>query len=137
MDLIAPTRLPNGSSVWLDSEVRDFIRRLHDLDPRLALVKNGDGSWSIWRVGEDGSEHHIARSSPGAKLDQAVIEHLRQRDLTRRGTNPIEQMIANNLKREQEIEQHAEEALEEAMEKVISKSWRGHIPTNVEDISVL
>lgn len=135
MDIIAPTRLPNGARVWLDGETRDFIRRLNELDPRLALVQHTDGSWSIWRVGEDGSEWLIARSKPYARLDPGVIEILRQNDLRRdSGEKIADRMIDHNERLIRENKERGADALAEAVDKALSKSWHGRLPTKGEGI---
>lgn len=136
--MIAPFRLPTGKTVWLDLEVQSFVDRLKAYDDRLALIKdNPTGRWEIWRVGEDGKEHFILRSKPGAKLDAAkVIGMLQAGDTRAPGNDPIGRMIANNERVENEMEKKVEEATLEAMDKVLSKAWRGRIPTNVEDVSI-
>lgn len=129
MYLSVPKHLPDGSTVWLDPETVDFATRLHELDPRLALVRNADTSWSIWRVAEDGSEHCVARSKPGARLDQRVIDQLRRNDTRRRGgTRLAEAILRHNEKVEKDRIAADEELLLESIDRMLSKSWRGRVP---------
>lgn len=131
-DLIAPSNLPDGSRVWLAPEVRDFVQRLEALDPRLALVSNPDGGWSIFRVPEDGSDPRcIVRSKPGAKLDPQVIERLRARD-TRAGHDPVAEMIKANEKAQKDAEDRAVEAKMVFMDNLLSKAWKGRVPQTEE-----
>lgn len=136
-DLIAPHALPGGSRVWLAPETRDFIQRLEELDPRLALVKNADGTWAILRVPEDGTGPVCVMRSktPNAKLCPDVIEMLRARD-TRRGHDPVEEIIRHNNKVQKDAEDKAVEQRFLALDKMLSKSWRGRVASNVEDLSL-
>lgn len=135
--LIAPTDLPDGSRVWLAAETQDFARRLAELDPRLALVQNANGSWSIWRVPEDGTKpRHIMRSKPGAKLDPQVIEMLRRRD-TRSGHDPIEEIIKHN---EKLLKDKREKNIEDrfvALDTMMSKAWKGRVPATAEGFETM
>lgn len=132
MSLIAPADLPDGSRVWLAPETRDFVQRLEALDPRLCLVSNPDGGWSIWRQPEDGSPaRHIMRSKPGAKLAPEVVERLRARD-TRAGHDPVAEMIkANDKAIKDRIDKNVEERFL-AIDRMLSKSWRGRVPQTDE-----
>ncbi len=131
-NLIAPAALPDGSRVWMAPETMDFTRRLEELDPRLALVQDEAGAWSIWRVPEDGSDPvMICRSKPGAKLAPEVIERLRQRD-TRAGHDPAAEMIRNNDRVVKETRDREDEARFLALDAVLSKAWRGRVPTTDE-----
>lgn len=135
MDIIAPTRLPNGAKVWLDGETREFIKRLNELDPRLALVQFLDASWGIFRVGEDGSEHLIAKSQPYAKLDAMVIERLRHGDTWKRGgSRAVEETIEANVRAADRLRDQAADTMAEAVEKALSKAWRGRLPRKGEGI---
>jgi hypothetical protein len=134
--LIAPSSLPDGSRVWMAPETKDFVDRLEALDPRLALVQNPGESWSIWRVPEDGSPPvHVMRSKPGAKLCPEVIEMLRRRD-TRAGHDPVEEIIRHNELAAKRAADAEEEAMFLALDKMLSKAWRGRVPTNVEDLNL-
>lgn len=136
MSMMIPTRLPAGSTAWVDLEVRDFTERLTELDDRLALVKEPGERWSIYRVPEDGSPaKHILRSKPGAKLGPHVIELLRRGD-TRNGATPIEDIIRHNTLVEKHRQDAKEEAAAVAFDRLMSKVWRGHVPSNVEDLDL-
>ncbi len=134
MPLTAPHTLPGGQRVWLDGEVQEFIQRLAEFDPNMALYQDPDGSWLIARIAEDGSVHYIMRSKPGARLGPHVIAKLIEGDTWRRGNNPVERMIRHNEKVVRDSEAEAEEATLVALDKMLSKSWRGRVPSNVEDI---
>jgi hypothetical protein len=137
MSLIAPMNLPNGSRTWVAPEVQDFVKRLEALDPRLALVQNENGSWSIYRVPEDGSEpRHIMRSTPGAKLDPQVIERLRARD-TRAGHDPVEEMIKANDKAMKDRQDRTVEERFLAIDRMLSKAWRGRVPQTDEGFETM
>jgi hypothetical protein len=121
--------------VWLAPEVRDYTQRLQALDPRLALVQDTNGIWSIWRTPEDGSDSVcIMRAKrPDAKLDPAVIEMLRMRD-TRAGHDPVEEIIRHNDR----VVKAADDAIEEntniAFDKMMSRAWKGRVPQTAEGI---
>ena len=137
MSLIAPLTLPNGSRQWVAGETQDFTARLAALDPRLALIQNGNGSWSIMRVPEDGSEARlIMRSKPGAKLCPEVIEMLKSRD-TRAGHDPVEEAIRHNDKIVKDAEDAAAEARFIAVDKMLSKAWKGRVPKTLEGIETM
>ena len=54
--LIAPSRLPDGSTVWNDTsgDVGQVVTMLREYDPRLSLVRNNtEGRWEVWRQCED------------------------------------------------------------------------------------
>lgn len=122
MTIISPQTLPNGCRVWLDPEVADFTDHLKALDPALALVQHEDGRWSIWRVAEDGSEHVIARSQPGARLGPGVIERLRRGDS--RNRDVAGDMIRQNNLAEKHRADAEEENLQIALDKVAQKAYR-------------
>lgn len=133
--LTLPKRLPDGSYVWLDPETVDFAQRLSELDPRLALVRNADTSWSIWRLAEDGSEVCVARSRPGALLDPEIITKLRENDTQARGyTDLAARLEKHNAQVEQDRIADDEELLLESVDRVLSKSWRGRVP--VTDVGI-
>jgi len=136
--MLIPTRLPGGSQAWLDTETRDFVGRLTAFDPQLALVKNPNGSWEIWRVPLNGPEKPVMRSRPGVKLDAAqVIAQLQKGDShSRAHVDPVEAAIKHNDKIMRQRDQEAAEAQLEAYDKMLSKAWRGPVPSNVEDISI-
>ena len=118
-------------------ETRDFTERLEALDPRLALVQNADTSWSIFRVPEDGSQPRmICRSKPGAKLSPEVIHRLQMRD-TRHGHDPMEEIIKHNERRSKELEDQRVEARFLALDKMLSKSWRGRVPSTEEGFETM
>lgn len=136
-EFIAPTDLPDGSRAWVAPEVIDFTRRLEALDPRLALVKEPDGAWSIYRVPEDGSKaRHIMRSKPGAKLDPHIVERLRQRD-TRSGHDPVAEVIRHNDLAEKHRIDEAVEAKMIVLDKVLSKAWKGRVPDTEEGFGAM
>lgn len=133
MSLIAPHTLPGGQRAWLDAEVQEFTQRLTELDERLALYQDPDGSWLIARIAEDGSIHYIMKSKPGARLGPHVLQKLVEGDTRRRGHQPVEAVIRANEATARRNQEEAEEKALEMLDNVLSKSWRGRIPTNVED----
>lgn len=136
MNLTAPYTLPGGQRVWLDAEVQEFIQRLADLDPSLALYHDPDGSWIIARIAEDASIHYVMRSKPGARLGPHVIAKLVEGDTRRQGNDPVERMLAHNEKVQRDAEAAAEEATLVAIDKMLSKSWRGRITSTIEDSDI-
>lgn len=136
MNLTAPHTLPGGQRVWLDGEVQEFIERLAEYDPNMALYQDPDGSWLIARIGDDGSVHYIMRSKPGARLGPHVLQKLIEGDTWRRGNNVVEKIIAHNEKVARDAEAAAEEAFLVSLDRMLSRSWKGRIPTNVEDLEL-
>jgi hypothetical protein len=115
-------------------ETKDFTAALEMLDPRLALVKNPNGSWSIYRHPENGAPPvHIMRSKPGAKLSPGVIAMLRSRD-TRAGHDPIGEIIAHNDKVQKDATDKAVEQGFVAFDTMMSKAWSGIVPKTDEGI---
>lgn len=129
-----PRSLPGGRRVWLDGEVADFVDALHDLDERLALVQTVDGRWEIWRVAEDGQEVIVCRSSRGAKLDRSIIIKLAQNDARRQDV--VDRIIKQNDLAEKHRLDDAEEKFNVALDRLLSRTWRGHVPSNVEDLNL-
>jgi len=129
-----PRNLPGGRRVWLDGEVADFVDALHDLDERLALVQTVDGRWEIWRVAEDGQEVIVCRSPRGAKLDRSIIIKLAQNDARRQDV--VDRIIKQNDLAEKHRLDHAEESFNVALDRLLSRTWRGRVPTNVEDLNL-
>lgn len=137
--MLAPRTLPDGSRAWVDSHVKDFTDALTAYDDRLALVQNQrNHTWEIWRVAEDGSEYIVMRSKPGrdAQLGPGVIQHLADRDARRHGTSLVEGLIKHNEKAEDDARARYEESAFLALDKMLSKSWRGHVPSNIEDLDL-
>lgn len=121
----------------MDSYVKDFTDALTRYDERLALVQTNVGHWEIWRVAEDGTEYRVIRSKvPGAGLGPGVIEMLAQRDMQRQGAQQVEKLIQHNERVEKEAQDKYHEAAYLALDKMLSKSWRGHVPSNVEDLDL-
>jgi len=94
--VVAPTTLPNGAVAWLDDEVRQFTRDLHELSPRLALFREADKGWSIVEVCEDGRPRLVCRSKPNAKLGPEVIAMLREHDIRSRANQDIAQRVISH-----------------------------------------
>lgn len=135
--LVAPRTLPNGARTWLSPEVSEFSDRLRDIDPRLALVQHTDNSWSIWRVGESGEENVICRSKPGASLGPQVLQRLVEGDTRRRGGGDfVEKMIRHNDKVVKDAEDAEVESKFIAIDRMLSKAWKGHVASNIEDLSI-
>ncbi len=129
-----PRNLPNGKRVWLDGEVAEFVDHLTQLDPLLALIQCDDGRWEIWRVAEDGSEHIICRSQPGARLGPEVLQRLAAGDT--RASNPFDKVIrANEL-----VEKHRQDDMIEStflgVDRLLSKAWHGRVTSVIEDTSL-
>lgn len=129
-----PRNLPNGRRAWLDGEVSDFVDAMTRLDDRLALVQTEDGRWEIWRCAEDGSEVIVCRSPQGARLGPDVLERLARGD-TRRDD------IVGRMQRDNDLtEKHRLDAQEEAhnvaVDRLLSRVWKGHVPSNIGDLSL-
>lgn len=137
MSLTLPQKLANGSQVWLDPEVMEAARIISAYDDRLSIVKNQDQSWSIYRVAEDGQEAVVARSKPHAKLDpHFIVKKLQDGDTRRRGNDVVERVIKQNEKRERDMDSKYEDNVNDAMDKLMSKAWKGRIPSNIEDVNI-
>lgn len=81
---------------------------------------------------EDGSDPlMICRSKPGAKLGPELIERLRARD-TRAGHDPAAEMIRNNDRVAEEIREREVEARFLALDAMLSKAWKGRVPSTDE-----
>jgi hypothetical protein len=118
-------------------ETRDFIQRLEALDPRLALVQNGDRSWSIFRVPENGAPPVcICRSRPDAVLSPEIIHRLQMRD-TRGGHAPMEEIIRHNAKVQKDAEDREIESKFLAIDRMLSKSWKGRVPVTTEGFETM
>lgn len=126
MGLEQPRTLPGGERVWIDGQVADFVDALHRLDDRLSLTQTPDGRWSIWRVAEDGTEHRVCISGPGARLDQSIIHHLALNDSRR--FDVAGDMIRANEQRIAAVDAKAEEDKMVAYDKMLSKAWKGRVP---------
>jgi hypothetical protein len=132
--MMQPRTLPGGRRAWLDGEVADFVDAMMRLDDRLALVQTVDGRWEIWRCAEDGSEHMVCRSPVGAKLTLSVLERLAQGDTRRHDV--VEKMIRQNDLAEKHRLDAQEEAHNVAVDRLLSRVWKGHVPSNVEDLNL-
>lgn len=132
--MMQPRNLPGGRRAWLDGEVADFVDAMMRLDDRLALVQTEDGRWEIWRCAEDGGEVLICRSAPGARLGPAVLERLARGDT--RQHDVIGRMQRENDLAEKHRQDAEEEAYNVAVDRLLSRVWRGRVPTNVEDLNL-
>ena len=132
--MIQPRNLPGGRRAWLDPEVADFVDAMMRLDDRLALVQTEDGRWEIWRCAEDGGEHMVCRSPIGARLSPEILHRLAQGD-TRR-VDVVDRMIRQNELAEKHRLDAQEEAHNVAVDRLLSRVWKGHVPTNVEDLNL-
>lgn len=129
--LTAPQTLPGGQRAWVDGEVAEFTQRLSEFNPNLALYQNPDGSWLIAEITEDGGVHYVMRSKPGARLGPQVIEKLKQGD--RRHHDVVGRVIAYNDKVSRAAAEAEIEGKFVALDKMLSKAWRGRVPSNIED----
>ncbi len=74
------------------------------------------------------------RSKPGARLGPHVLEKLVAGD--RRRHDVVEQTVIHNERATKAAEDAEDEATMVAIDKMLSKSWRGRVPSNVEDLSI-
>lgn len=89
--LAHPQTLPDGRGLWVDPEVQDLVRILHEGDPvlgwegdpRLALYRTADRRWELWRLEVDGEYRPVMRSKPDTKLDHRLILKLMEIDRNR------------------------------------------------------
>ena len=132
--MTAPRTLPNGKRVWLDGEVADFTAALTALDERLSLVQCQSGRWEIWRVAEDGTEHIVTRSPVGARLGPAVLKRIAEND-TRR-TDVVGNLIRKNDLAEKHRKDAQVEGISVALDKFLSRTWKGRVASNIEDVSL-
>ena len=139
MGLDQPRTLPSGFRAFLPGECVDFIAALEALDDRLCLVQRqadhprGPG-WSIFRNPEDGSEAvPVAHGRPGARLGPGVIAKLAEGDSRRHDV--ADRLIKGNEANVRRVVHEAEEAKMVAYEKMLSRSWRGRVPSNLADLS--
>lgn len=131
MSAVIPHVLPSGHAMWLAPEVIDFAERLKELNDRLALFKDTDGSWLIAYVPEFGEPEYVMRSTPGAPLGPHVIDQLKL--AWRRFHDPVERMIQHNEKLEAQRRYELEEATLSAIDKMLSKSFRGRVTSTLDD----
>ena len=119
----------------MPGEVSDFIDAMERLDPRLCLVKRPDGGWSIWRSPEDGSDAVPVAHGPqgGSRLGPEILERLAQHD-TRRVDNVGDRIIKSNEALVKRVNDKAEEDKMIAFDKMLSKAWKGHVPSNLSDL---
>lgn len=134
MSLYAPVNLPGGQQLWESTEVHEFVARLKELHPDLCLYRRQDGAWEIWECSPYHPPAYIMRSKPGAKLSPEVIERLRAHDV--RYNDVTERVIQNNDRVKREADERAADAIYNALDRMLSKSWRGRVPTNVEDVDI-
>lgn len=141
MALDQPRTLPSGFRTFLPGEVADFVDAMERLDDRLCLAQRqadhplGPG-WSIFRNPEDGSPPvPIAHGRPGARLGPGVLQRLAENDSRRHG-NLADKIIKANEKRVADVNAKAEEDKMVAYDKMLSKAWRGHVPSNVDDLDI-
>ena len=134
MSLYAPVNLPGGQQIWESTEVHEFVARLKELHPDLALYRRNDGAWEIWECAPNQPPAYIMRSKPGAKLSPEVIERLRQHDV--RYNDVAERTIKNNEQVKRDAEERAMHKLYDSIDLMLSKAWRGKVPSNVEDIDI-
>lgn len=82
----------NGQPTWLEEADPEIVRLLQhgdptigwEGDPRLYMRRNlHSGGWTVWRLGEDGSEHAICSSKGNHKLDKSLLVRLRDHDSRR------------------------------------------------------
>jgi len=142
MALDQPRTLPSGFRTFLPGEVVDFITALEALDDRLCLVQRSADhprgvGWSIFRNPEDGSPPVPICHGPrgGGGLGPEVIHRLAAND-SRRVGNIGDKIIKANEKRVADVNAKAEEDKMVAFDKMLSKAWRGHVPSNVEDLDI-
>lgn len=116
--------LPNGMSLMVDE---GFYDRLHYGDASLGWV--GDerlgvyhehGRIEIWRHCEDGEMRLIVRSKPGMdRLDAGVLKFLAEHDSrSRRGYNPVDEVVEAAVKAERERESRERDLVEEKADRL-------------------
>jgi hypothetical protein len=132
--LTAPQTLPGGQRAWVDGQVAEFTQRLAEFNPNLALYQDPDGSWLIAEITPDGAVHYVMRSKPGAHLGPQVIEKLAQGD--RRHHDVAGRVAAHNDKVERDSAEAEREAKLVALDNLLSKTWVGRVPSNVEDLDI-
>lgn len=135
MGLDQPRTLPGGFRAFLPGEVADFVDALEQLDPRLCLVQRQDKGWSIFRNPEDGSPAVPVCHGPkgGGGLGPAVIHRLAAGD-SRRHPNLADQIIKSNEANVKAVDEKADEDKMVAYDKMLSKAWKGRVPSNIADL---
>lgn len=116
--------LPNGMSLLVDE---GFYDKLHYGDATLGWV--GDerlgvyhehGRIEIWRHCEDGEMRLIVRSKPGMdRLDAGLLRFLAEHDSrSRRGYNPVDEIVEAAVKAEKAREAKEAERTEEMADRL-------------------
>lgn len=83
-------------------EVKSFLSRLHYGEPTVGwtgdenctVAREQDGSWSIYRLGEDCQWNRCLSSSPGTPLDVRALRTLAERDMwSRKAYDPGAELV--------------------------------------------
>lgn len=140
MGLDQPRTLPSGFRAFLPGEVADFVDAMERLDPQLCLVQRQEDhplgpGWSIFRNPEDGSPAVAVAHGPrgGGRLGPAILERLAAGD-ARRHENLADRLIKANDKNVADVNAKAEEDKMVAFDKMLSKAWKGRVPSNLADL---
>lgn len=122
--------------IWRDPTVESIVKRMHEGDPtlgwsgdeRLGLyygVKEPNiGRWLVIRFDEEGNEHIVCRSNPGASLI-GLIPFLAENDQRRRNATDIIELMDREDAARAAAGQRAEQA---AIEHFASQATRRRAP---------
>jgi hypothetical protein len=134
--VLPETASKGRARLWRDPVVEDVVRRMHEGDPllgwsgdeRLGLywgVKEPNiGRWLVIRFDEQGDEHIVCRSQPGAWLGGLIV-FLAENDQRRRNALDINALMDKEDAAREEAGRNAERA---AAEHFASQATRKRAP---------
>lgn len=94
----------DGRQLWIEPDVAGVLHRLHygdptkgwEGDPRLAVYYDPRAKvWELTRYEADGQYRLVARSKPGVRFNESLIDALVARDV-RRGFDPHKHIVSVN-----------------------------------------